>query len=208
MTAVLIGITRYAFRSIGYNPAKEKYSWYGDDGIVPIFIADYVADLIERSGFVLNAAKSCFTGVYRESCGVELIRDVDVTPTYIKDPPHLLDAAKIEQVVARLESRAFSSTAREVLDLAKPVIGQRWNKDLQRSEILVRSTSARSKLRKLDGYSGLNRWFAIRTQQSLDGRYRPSDHYGVETEVWTKLAWRYKPASNYPFLSLWFATRA
>jgi hypothetical protein len=216
MTAVLIGITSFAFRSLGFRPEREKWSWYGDDGIVPIFIADYVCDLIERSGFKLNHAKSCFSGHYKESCGVELIHyedafkqeDVDVTPVYIKDPLDRLDAAKVEQIVRGLRARAFPSTADEVLRLSSAVIGQRWNKNLQRSELLVRSTSARSKLRKLDGYSGLNRWFAIGSQQVLDRSLRPSDHYGLETEVWTKPAWRFKPASNYPNLALWFATRA
>lgn len=220
MTAVLIGITRYAFRSIGLNPASEKWSWYGDDGIVPLYIADYVCDLIERAGFKLNSAKSCFSGRYRESCGVEMIdyrtspdeflsEDCEITPCYIKDPLDQLDAAKVEQIVRRLNERAFPSTAKKIMELACPVRGIRWNRDLQRSELLVKTTSARSKLRKLDGYPGLNRWFSVGSLQAIERRnLRPSDHYGVETEVWTKPAWRYRPASNYPYLALWFATRA
>lgn len=207
MTAVLIGITRYAFRSLGFNPVTEKYSWYGDDGIVPLFIADYIIDLLERAGFVVNYSKSCFSGVYLESCGLELWNGREITPVYIKDPLHTLDAAKVELIVAKMQ-RVLPSTAQAIIDAASPVKGWRWNNDLQRSELLVRCSAARSKLKSLDGYSGLFRWFTVGSLQRLKRSCRPLDHQGVETEVWTKRAWRFKPASNYPNLALWMATRA
>jgi hypothetical protein len=85
MTTVILGIIAYAFRSLGFRWQKETWSVYGDDIIVPIWICDYIIDLLERAGLVINTAKSCMSGVYVESCGLELRHGYDVTPCYLKD---------------------------------------------------------------------------------------------------------------------------
>jgi hypothetical protein len=209
MTTVILGIIAYAFDSMHYRWKSEPWSVYGDDIIVPIWICDYVIDLLERAGLVINIAKSCTTGRYVESCGLELYHGCDVTPVYLKDDLSTYEASKLE-VVASKWCDLFPSTLDEVLKLADPVRGTRFNHDLQEQELLVRTRSARSKIAKLDGYPGLNRWFSVGTQQECQLREngfhtRPS---GVELEVWTKIAWRYRSAINYPHLALWFATRA
>lgn len=209
MTTVILGIIRYAFSSLHFRWRSEPWSVYGDDIIVPIYIADYVMDLLERAGLVINHAKSCFTGKYVESCGLELYQGIDVTPVYLKDTLSTLEAAKVEGI-AHKWSDFFPATLDEILRLSAPVKGVRWNADLQEQELLVRTRSARKKVAVLDGYPGLNRWFCVESLQETQLREngfhtRPS---GVETEVWTKIAWRYRSAINYPNLSLWFATRA
>jgi hypothetical protein len=209
MTTVILGIIAYAFESLHFRWKSEPWSVYGDDIIVPIWICDYVIDLLERAGLVINIAKSCTTGKYVESCGLELYHGCDVTPVYLKDDLSTYEASKLE-VVASKWCDLFPSTLDEVLKLADPVRGIRFNHDLQEQELLVRTRSARSKIAKLDGYPGLNRWFSVGTQQECQLREsgfhtRPS---GVELEVWTKIAWRYRSAINYPHLALWFATRA
>lgn len=209
MTTVILGIIRYAFESIHFRWRSEPWSVYGDDIIVPIWIADYVIDLLERAGLVINIAKSCTTGKYVESCGLELYHGCDVTPVYLKDPLPTYEASKMEAIASKW-CDLFPSTLDEVLRISCPVKGIRYNRDLQERELLVRTRSARSKIAVLDGYPGLNRWFSVGTQQEYllreNGFHtRPS---GVELEVWTKLAWRYRSAINYPHLSLWFATRA
>jgi hypothetical protein len=209
MTTVILGIIAYAFESLHFRWKSEPWSVYGDDIIVPIWICDYVIDLLERAGLVINIAKSCTTGKYVESCGLELYHGCDVTPVYLKDDLSTYEASKLE-VVASKWCDLFPSTLDEVLKLADPVRGVRYNHDLQEQELLVRTRSARSKIAKLDGYPGLNRWFSVGTQQECQLREngfhtRPS---GVELEVWTKIAWRYRSAINYPHLALWFATRA
>jgi hypothetical protein len=212
MTTVILGIIAYAFRSLGFRWYREMWSVYGDDIIVPIWIADYVIDLLERAGFVINIGKSCTSGVYVESCGLELRHNFyDVTPCYLKDDLSTLEASKVEQI-ARKMCEQYPSTLKEILRLSAPVKGQRWNKDLQCTELLVRTRAARSKLAVLDGYAGLNRWFSVHTQQEYawnrhlaETDSRPP---GVEQEVWTKIAWRYRSAINYPLLSLWLASRA
>lgn len=223
MTTVILGIIRYAFESVHFSWRREPWSVYGDDIIVPIWIADYVIDLLERAGLVINIRKSCTTGRYVESCGLELYQGFDITPVYLRDDLSTLEASKVELIADRWtdplpNSRVspericglFPETFGEVFRLAMPIKGTRWNKDLQERELLVRTRSARSKVANLDGYPGLNRWFSVGSLQETQLREngfhtRPS---GVELEVWTKVAWRYRSAINYPHLSLRFATRA
>lgn len=209
MTTVILGIIAFAFRSLGFSYMREPWSVYGDDIIVPIWICDYVMDLLERAGLVINVAKSCMTGVYVESCGLELRHGYDVTPAYLKDELTTLEASKVESIAQKM-SELFPDTLKEIIRLAQPVKGWRYNRNLQCPELLVRTQAERSKLAVIDGYAGLNRWFSIRTLQECERsglivRARPS---GVKLEVWTKAAWRYRSATNYPYLSLWFATRA
>jgi hypothetical protein len=209
MTTVILGIIRYAFESLHFRWRSEPWSVYGDDIIVPIWIADYVTDLLERAGLVINHAKSCFTGRYVESCGLELYLGKDITPCYLKDDLATLEASKVEQIADKL-GELFPETLKEILKLAQPVIGMRINHGLQARELLVRTRAERSKVANLDGYSGLNRWFCTHTLQECEWRgdtlfTKPP---GVMLEVWTKIAWRYRLANNYPNLEHWFITNA
>lgn len=209
MTTVILGIIAFAFRSFGFRWQTEKWSVYGDDIIVPIWICDYIMDLLERAGLVINVAKSCTSGVYVESCGLELRHGYDVTPCYLKDDLTTLEASKVEQIALKL-CEQYPETLKEILRLSCPVRGSRYNADLQCTELLVRTQAARSKLAVLDGYAGLNRWFCTRSLQETTwrGTRLRAELPGVELEVWTKTAWRYRRAINYPLLALWFATRA
>nr|QDH88091.1 MAG: RNA-dependent RNA polymerase [Leviviridae sp.] len=55
---------------------------YGDDIIVPVELAQFVADELEAYGLKVNRAKSFWNGNFRESCGKEYYRGHDVT--YVK----------------------------------------------------------------------------------------------------------------------------
>jgi hypothetical protein len=209
MTTVILGIIAYAFTSWNINWRSERWSVYGDDIIVPLYIAQYIIDLLERAGLVVNVQKSCTDVRYLESCGLEVYRDCDVTPAYIKDPIASLGAEKVEQIADKL-GELFPCTAMEVMRRAQAVKGLRYNATLQRQEILIRTSAARSKLALLDEYEGLNRWFCTRSLQNGfwrqdSWRARPS---GVEYDVWTKPAWRYKPSDNYPNLTLWLVSNS
>lgn len=204
LTLVVSGLCEYASRVI----RKERHTrtwWraYGDDIIVPICMYDFVVDLLTRAGLVVNTKKSCCTQVYRESCGREMFKDTDITPVYIRDPIPLMDASKVEQVASSLEKRFFPTTARTIADLAGAVKAVSYNRDLQRLEVLARVTTAKQKVTNLDGWDGLNRWFALRTQgKSWDEKLPP----GIAKEVWTKPGWRYKASQDYPYLTTWFVT--
>jgi hypothetical protein len=59
-------------------------SVYGDDIIVPAEAATAVCDLLEACGLKVNRDKSFSTGLFRESCGGDYFRGVDITPVYVR----------------------------------------------------------------------------------------------------------------------------
>jgi hypothetical protein len=78
-TIVFYSISKAVLQLFGYT--GDPYV-YGDDIIVPTKYAGYVMDVLEAYGFVVNREKS-FTNprlAFRESCGVNGLLGVDVTP--------------------------------------------------------------------------------------------------------------------------------
>jgi hypothetical protein len=205
MTTVLAGILSYASKVVAKERrARTWWHVYGDDIIVPVEMYDYVLMLLDRAGLVVNRAKSCCTLIYRESCGRELFWDDNITPAYIRDPLSIVPASKVEQICQTLSDKAFLKTAEVVAELSGCIRSMRYNRNYQRSEVCVRTTSARQKIRSLDGWDGLNRWFSVHTQGNSWDKRRPS---GVAAEVWTKPAWRFHASQDYPYLTTWLVTR-
>lgn len=66
--------------------AAEVYV-YGDDIIVPTGDADTVIDYLQKYHCKVNTSKTYRTGYFRESCGVDAYKGVEVTPTYLRMPP-------------------------------------------------------------------------------------------------------------------------
>lgn len=211
LTLVTLGITEFARRELiadGVDPRALWYHWYGDDGIVPVIMYDFVIELLTACGLSVNRAKSCCTGIYRESCGKELFGNFDITPAYLRDLPEECDASKIESVCSKLHARGFTRTAAEIATSSRAIRSIRWNRNLQRSEVCVRATSAKAKISSLDGWDGLMRWFAVHTQQEVSRvSLQARNHQGVREEVWTKHAWRYKADHDYPYLTTWLVTK-
>lgn len=62
-----------------------KRVWvYGDDIIVPTEHATKVIEALQEYGLVINVDKSLFTGFFRESCGGDFYRGVNITPLRFK----------------------------------------------------------------------------------------------------------------------------
>lgn len=57
---------------------------YGDDLIVPIQDHEFVLQYLPRFGLKFNAGKCCTRGSFRESCGCDAYKGVDVTPLRMK----------------------------------------------------------------------------------------------------------------------------
>jgi len=57
---------------------------YGDDVIVPTAHAAKAIELLEAFGLKINRAKSCTSGFFRESCGMDAYKGIDVTPLRIR----------------------------------------------------------------------------------------------------------------------------
>jgi hypothetical protein len=102
--------TRYPLRV-----AKEKIFVYGDDIIVPSKDYEGIIRLYESTGLMVNRSKSCIGGSFRESCGCDAYRGVDVTPIRFKRRwSHRLIVQDIHAWVAysnRLHSMNFFGAA-------------------------------------------------------------------------------------------------
>lgn len=59
---------------------------YGDDIIVPVDWAPIVMEALESVRLKVNKSKSCITGNFRESCGMDAFKGVCVTPLRLKKP--------------------------------------------------------------------------------------------------------------------------
>jgi len=73
---------------------KQSADWYGttvsvfgDDIICPTDCAKTVIAALTFFGFSLNVEKSYFSGPFRESCGGDFFRGLDVRPHYLKEEP-------------------------------------------------------------------------------------------------------------------------
>jgi len=209
LTLVTLAVCEVVRRRVKHDhpDARCWYTAFGDDLIVPICMYDQVVQLLSACGLLVNTAKSCCTGIYRESCGREMYGASNITPVYLRDPFDKCDASKIEDVCSKLYAKDFVATAQKIADLSQVARATRYNRDLQRLEICVSTPTAKQKIKTLDGYDGLLRWFSVHTQQEYRRGFNPADRQGVSVEVWTKQGWRYKPSIDYPYLTTWFVTK-
>lgn len=65
--------------------ADETVNVYGDDIIVPTHRYAELFELLRVCGFTVNRDKSYHTGPFRESCGKDYFRGIDVRPFYQKE---------------------------------------------------------------------------------------------------------------------------
>jgi len=66
------------------NEVGERVKVYGDDIIVPTDWAPQCMLALERFALKVNRDKSCITGRFRESCGMDAFNGLDVTPTRLR----------------------------------------------------------------------------------------------------------------------------
>lgn len=60
---------------------------YGDDIVVRQNSVPDAVRVLEAAGFIVNRNKSFSQGLFRESCGKEYFKGVDVTPIYLRSTP-------------------------------------------------------------------------------------------------------------------------
>lgn len=110
----------------------EEVAIYGDDIIVPVDSRELLFRAFEVLDFKVNTDKSHWTGMFRESCGVDSFAGVNVTPAYWKSPcdgkPESL--ASTVEVSNNFHSRfllatswCVASTARKEARFRLPFVG-------------------------------------------------------------------------------------
>jgi hypothetical protein len=110
----------------------EKYSAdvyvFGDDLIVPADEAPAICADLEASGLKVNQRKSFWTGLFRESCGVDSYAGTPVTPVYLRQdcPADRTDASRIVACVAtsnQLYSGGFYEASMTLRRAVERVLG-------------------------------------------------------------------------------------
>lgn len=187
LTAVCVGICKFA--------CKRPFHVYGDDVIVHVRDYDYVISLMTKAGLVVNTAKSCCTLFYRESCGVELFKQTDITPLYMRSNWTAVDGVHMEAILRRLdeEDAPFAYLRERLLQEWRERFGAlavRWNQQYQRLEVKVPVLEAHKATRPVSDYNGLNRWFSVKAE----------DQQVVFRVTNTRLRFAWRCAEDYPLL--------
>lgn len=87
-TAIFASVVRAVASSYSHHLVSrgDGVNWgvFGDDIICPTFMVRRVMRLLDLLGFVVNEEKSFFEGPFRESCGGDYFKGVDVRGVYLK----------------------------------------------------------------------------------------------------------------------------
>lgn len=67
-----------------YDSVMRSVYVYGDDVIIPTCWYDVAVTALQRSGLLVNKEKSFYRGFFRESCGGDFFKGVNVTPCKLR----------------------------------------------------------------------------------------------------------------------------
>lgn len=163
---------------------------YGDDIIVRSDYAHQCVNWLEMAGLKVNHNKSFLSGNFKESCGVDAYKGVDVTPLYLKHRPDQTSTEpKVIEGLVALSNQAWlkglysfstclANEVEERLGIALPLVGQdsgslgwhsrldaatptRWNRNLQMLETRTLASKPLKRRDRLDGYAALLKFFHV-----------------------------------------------
>lgn len=174
---------------------------YGDDLIIPVDQVERAICTLRKFGNVVGLKKSFYRSSFRESCGMDAFRGVDVTPIYLRKllPRSRKNAGAIISNVATanlLFNKGFVQTASYLKQQIEAAIGTKfpivgdncaglgwlfddtglentvyWNSKLQRNEVRTLVPTVTLEKDHISGYNALNKSL-IR----LERRERTSDN--------------------------------
>jgi len=109
------------FYALAYACADEgdTVSVYGDDIIVPSHVAGHLMELLRVTGFIPNPDKSFSSGPFRESCGADYLKGIDIRPSYLKDSASLGELFVLHNAYFR---RQDEEVCRIILDYIHPTV--------------------------------------------------------------------------------------
>jgi hypothetical protein len=81
----LLWAQRLPPRLVHAHRALQRINVYGDDIVVPADETEAAIEALTSFGCQVNYSKSFRTGFFRESCGVDAYRGVNVTPIYVRE---------------------------------------------------------------------------------------------------------------------------
>lgn len=161
---------------------------FGDDIIIKTEHYQAFADWVSCFGLKINQSKTFTGGFFRESCGVDAYRGVDVTPVYLRHDPAVTstDPSAFVSIVStsnQLWTRCYYETAdllkqRVEVHTVLPLVPkssaglgwqtredasqfQRWNRDLQRFECRTLVASGGYHNDQLEGMPALIKFYHL-----------------------------------------------
>lgn len=105
--ALLVGRMMALGESLGV--AAKRVWVYGDDIIVPVDFVPDAIEVLESVGLKVNNDKSCYTGKFRESCGIDAFDGIDITPTKLKKLWLQTETQRGKKSVSRLTATTLIS---------------------------------------------------------------------------------------------------
>lgn len=187
----ILALTVFSILSAGAPDAdtRERILVYGDDVIVPTAYAGDAMALLELFGLKINRDKSCVGGFFRESCGMDAFKGVDVTPVRLRtvltnhQSPDILSSyvAFANAMYDRKRYLVYDKIVEWLVSIYGPIPDQslhlacpslrnapdykrplrsRWNKRFHKRQYLVWDVKSPSLHQPMDGWSSLLRFFA------------------------------------------------
>lgn len=141
------------FWALGKSVGSREIQVYGDDVVIESHLVEDYKRLTAFVGFRFNDSKTFTSGPFRESCGGNYFRGVDITPVYIRkrlSKPltcHVINlfAQRMEFLPARLRSYFFNFVSRARLPTAPPTLPS-WAGVWASEDVLLRKGLVRRTL--------------------------------------------------------------
>lgn len=218
----VLALSIWALLNAGARDAytRERILVYGDDVVVPTAFAGYAIELLESFGLKINRDKSCIKGFFRESCGVDAYKGVDVTPVRIRTVwsssrcPHVYASwiayansyydrryfgtyryitHHLHKVYGTIPERGSVQTDLSLAEVSAPhrPRNHRTNRALQRRETKVWDVRSSTFKREIEGWMMLLRFFT-------EGQRPPSRVRGSRLTQMQPLQ-EYVPETEHPF---------
>lgn len=179
-------------QKVNFKFLRELGQWqvrvFGDDIIVPDDCSEAMVGLLRAFNMKVNLDKTCLTGLFRESCGVDAYGGQDVTSVSILSKPstaspgsivssvdihHNLAEAGLLETAAYIRKTAEPLVRNQVrtvkhrsglfgwsdLDPGLPPKRVRWNPSLQISEVYTLRVRTREERRPAEESYGLLQYF-------------------------------------------------
>jgi hypothetical protein len=170
-TVIFLAISRAVFlMKQGFPATPDDVRVFGDDIIVPSSIAEVLVTTLRFFGFQTNVQKTFVSGPFRESCGGDYFRGVDVRPYFLKEIP-----SEPQHYIALANGlRRFSLTSTGVTD-RWPYLRRAWFGVLDAIPSHIRGLRGPEQLGDLVIHDEEQRWrHRWRSSIRYLGVYRPA----------------------------------
>lgn len=175
---------------------KHPFHVYGDDVIVHKDDIIEVTEWQQAAGLKVNTGKTCYHGRFRESCGLEILGDTEITPVYVRDTLESSAWSKLNELCEKFTRLGWFNTCdligAFVKHQSRPV---RVNRYLQRYEVLCPCIISTDRTTYVGGYAGIRKWFLQKHEASKE-----RESIAFVTKGRTKLVSRYRALDDFPFL--------